>query len=127
MKQDHFYEGLNPEYQQMLANKVDGEHPARYTDLLLAAQKLERLAEARDPLLPTTITSGGSNVTHSQTPGNLFPSWKLKDSQTFTTQSPMVESNEAAEDSIMKAEEEEQAKSSAGVTNGNIAYHWYYY
>ena len=35
----------------MLAHKVDGEHPARYSDLLLAAQKLERLAEARDLLL----------------------------------------------------------------------------
>ena len=42
MKQDCFYEGLNPEYQWMLAHKVDSEHPARYSNLLLADQKLER-------------------------------------------------------------------------------------
>ena len=28
MKHDHFYQGLNPEYQQMLAHKVYAEHPA---------------------------------------------------------------------------------------------------
>ena len=88
-----FHEGLNPEYQWMSAHKVDGEHPARYSDLSLAAQKLERQAEARDPLLLKTNPTGGSNVTHSQTSGNLFPSQKLKGSHTFTTQSAMVESN----------------------------------
>ena len=36
----------------MLAQKVDGEYPASYSDLLLVALKLERWAEARDPLLP---------------------------------------------------------------------------
>ena len=36
MKQDHFHEGLNPEYRQMLAHKVDGQIPAGYSDLLLA-------------------------------------------------------------------------------------------
>ena len=41
MKRDHFYEGLNPKYRQMLAHKVDGEHPAGYSVLLLAAWKLE--------------------------------------------------------------------------------------
>ena len=51
MKQDYFYEGLNPKYQWMLAHKVDGKHPNNYSDLLLAAQKLERQAEARDLLL----------------------------------------------------------------------------
>ena len=40
MKCDHFYEDLNPKYQQMLAHKVDDEHLARYSNLLLAAQKL---------------------------------------------------------------------------------------
>ena len=62
MKWHHFYEGLNPEYQSMLAHKVDGEHPASYSDLLLAAQKLERWAEARAPLLLKTTTTGRSNV-----------------------------------------------------------------
>ena len=47
---------------------------ASYCDLLLAAQKLERQAEARDLLLPKTTTTGGSNVTQPQTSGNLFPS-----------------------------------------------------
>ena len=42
MKWDHFYECLNPEYQQMLAHKVDDEHPIGYSDLLLAAKKLEK-------------------------------------------------------------------------------------
>ena len=84
MKQDHFYEGLNPKYWCMLAHKVDGKHPASYSDLLLAAWKLERQAEARDPLLPKTTTTGGSNVTQPQTSGNLFPSRKLKGNHTFT-------------------------------------------
>ena len=63
MKQDCFYEGLNCKYQCMLAHKVDGEHSASCSNLLLAAQKLERWAEARDPLLPMTTITGGSNVT----------------------------------------------------------------
>ena len=33
----------------MLAHKVDGEHPASYSNLHLAAQKLERWAEAHRP------------------------------------------------------------------------------
>ena len=45
MKHDHFYEGLNPKYQHMLACKVHGENPAGYSDLFLATQKLERRAE----------------------------------------------------------------------------------
>ena len=69
----------------MVAHKVDGEHPVGYSDLLLAAQKLERWEEARDSLLPKTTTTGALNVTHSQTPGNLFPSQKLKGNYTFTT------------------------------------------
>ena len=42
MKWDHFYKGLNPIYQCMLAHKVDGKHLASYSDLLLAVWKLER-------------------------------------------------------------------------------------
>ena len=42
MKWDHFYKGLNLEYQCMLANKMDGKYPTTYSDLLLAAGKLER-------------------------------------------------------------------------------------
>ena len=81
MKKECFYEGLNSKYRCMLAHKVDGEHPTSYSfsyNLLLAAQKLERWAEARDPLLPKITTTGGSNVTHSQTPRNLFPSRKAE-------------------------------------------------
>ena len=51
-KQDCFYEGLSPKYQQMLAHKVNWENPVTYSKLLLATQKLERQAEARHPLLP---------------------------------------------------------------------------
>ena len=68
----------------MLANKVDDENPVVYSELLLAAQKLERQMEARDLLYPKTTTTGGSNVTHSHLQGNLFPSQKLKGSCTFT-------------------------------------------
>ena len=67
----------------MLVHKVDDEHPTGYSDLLLAAKKLERQAEARDTLLLKTTTASGSNVTHSQTPGNLSPSQKLKGNHTF--------------------------------------------
>ena len=89
---------------QNVAHKVDGEHPTRYCGLLLAAWKLERQAEARDPLLLKTTPTGGSDVTHSQTSENLFPSQKLKGSCTFTSQSAMVESNGVAEGSCMEAE-----------------------
>ena len=83
----------------MLAHKVDGEHLAGYSDLLLAAQNLERWAEARDPLLSRTTAADRSNITCSQTLGNLFPSQKLKGNCTFTVQSASVENNEAEEDS----------------------------
>ena len=42
----------------MLAHKVDSENPVTYSELLLAAQKLERWVEASDPLLPKTTTTG---------------------------------------------------------------------
>ena len=106
MKRDPFYEGLNPKYQWMLAHKVDGEHPARYSDLLLAAWKLERWAEVRDSLLLKAASMGGPNVTNSQTSGNLFPSQKLKGNQNSTTRLTMVESNGVAEDSGTKEEVE---------------------
>ena len=68
----------------MLAHRVDGENPVTYSELLLAVWKLERQAEARGPLLLNATTTEGSNVTHSQSQGNLFPSRKLKGSHTFT-------------------------------------------
>ena len=68
MKHDCFYKSLTLEYRQMLAHKVDGEHPASYSDLPLAVQKLERRAEARDPLPPKAAATNGSTTTHSQMP-----------------------------------------------------------
>ena len=59
IKQDHFYKALNPKYWCMLAQKVDGEHPTGYSDLLPVAWKLEVWAEARDHLFPKTTTAGG--------------------------------------------------------------------
>ena len=98
----------------MLAHKVDGEHPAGYSNLLLAAQMMERWIEARNPLLPKATTTRGSNITCSQTPGNLFPSWKWKGSHTFTTQSTTVESNNIEKDSGVNPEGKEEVESSAG-------------
>ena len=49
----------------MLAHKVDGKHPTGYSDLFLAAQKLERQVEARDPLHPKTTKAKAMNATHS--------------------------------------------------------------
>ena len=104
MKRDHFYEGLDPEFRHMLAHKVDSDHPASYSDFLLAAQKIERQNKARDPLVLKTTTTGGLNVTHSQTPVNLFPSQKLKGNWTFTSQSATVEGNKVGEDPDAKPE-----------------------
>ena len=112
MKWDHFCEGLNTKYHQMLAHKMDGKHPTNYSDLLLAAQTLERQAEARDPLLPKTTTTGGSNVTQPQTSGNLFPSRKLKGNHTFMAQSAIVESIGTEGETSVKPEGEEEAESS---------------
>ena len=84
MKRDHFYEGLNPKYQCMLAHRMDGKHPASYFNLLLAACRLKSWAEARDSLLKKTTTTGGSNGTWPQALGNVFPSGKLKGNHTFT-------------------------------------------
>ena len=73
MKWDYFYEGLKPEYQHMLSHKVDAEHPASYSNLFIAAWKLERWAEARDPLLPKPTMTGGTNVTWPQASRKFFP------------------------------------------------------
>ena len=96
----------------MLAHKVDGEHPTNYSDLLLAAWKLERWAKARDLLLPKTTTTGGLDDTWPKTSGYLFPSGKLKGNHTFTVQSTTVESIGAEEDLSVKPEREEEAESS---------------
>ena len=112
VKQDHFYEGLSPRYQQMLTHMVDGENPVTYSELHLAVQKLERWMEARDPLLPKTTTTGSLNVTHSHSQRNLFLSRKLEASHTFTAQSAVVEDNETGEDSGPKPNVEKEAVSS---------------
>ena len=108
-----FYEGLSPEYWWMLAHKGDGENLVSYSKLLLAACKLERQMEARDPLLPKTITTGISNIICSHSQGNLFPSRKLKSSCTFTAWSAVVEDCETEEDSGPKPNGEKEAESSA--------------
>ena len=72
MKKDHFYKGLNPKYQHIFAHKVNGKHLASYSNLLLAAWKLERWAEARDPLLLKTTMTGGSNVTQPHRHWGIF-------------------------------------------------------
>ena len=94
MKWDHCYEGLNPEYCQMLVHKVDG------------TWKLERRAESRDPPPPKTAVTSVLNWMHSQTPGNLFPLHKLKGNHTFNAQAVTIGNNEAEEDSSAKQEGE---------------------
>ena len=84
MKHDHFYEGLNPEYQWMLAHNVDSENPAVYSDLL-AAWRQERRAEARDPLPPKTAVTSGLNVWYILRPQGIYSphtSWRV--TNTFT-------------------------------------------
>ena len=77
MKWDHFYEGLSPKYQDMLVHKVHGKHPTNYSDLLFAAEKLEKQAEARDFMLTKTTMTEGSNVTWPQTSVNFLEgSWR---------------------------------------------------
>ena len=114
MKWDHFYKGMNPEYWHMLAHKVDGKHPASYSELLLAVWKLEWWAEARDPLLLKPTTTGGTNVTQSQQLGNMYPSRKLKGNHTFTAQSTIVECVETEGDSTVGPEGEKEIESSEG-------------
>ena len=116
----------------MLAHKVDAEQPARYSNLLSAAQKLERQTEARDPLPPKTAVTSGPHVTHSQTTGNLFPSHKLKGNHTFTAQAATLGNGKVGKDSGAKAEggeetelsdgKEVEATSRAGETDQSIEY-----
>ena len=104
----------------MLAHKVDDENPVTYSELFLAALKLERQTEARDPLLPKTTTTSGSHITHSHSQGYLFPSRKLKGSHTFTAQSAGVEDFEAEEDSDPRPDMEKEVKSSAEEDTGLV-------
>ena len=114
MKWDCFYKGLNPKYRHMLTHKVDGKHPISYSNLLLAAQKLERWAEARDLLLPKTTMTGGSYVTWPQASGNLFPSMKWKGNCTFMAQYAIVKSIGTEGDSTAGLEGKEEVESSGG-------------
>ena len=107
VKWDCFYKGLRSKYQQMLAHEVNDENPITYSELLLAAQKLERWAE------PKTTNAGSLNVTHSHSQGNLFPSRRLNGNHTFTAQSAVVEDYETEEDSGPKPSEEKEAEPSA--------------
>ena len=69
------------------------------------------MGRSQRSLAPKNMTTGGSNVTQSQTSGNLFPSRKLKGNCTFTAQSTVVESTEAEEDLSVKPEGEEESES----------------
>ena len=106
MKHDNFYEGLSPKYQWILVHKVDGENSAGYCGLLLAAWKLERRAQAWDPLLPETAVTCGLNVIHSQAPGNLIPSHMQKGNHTFTAWAVTIGNDEGEADSGAKQEGE---------------------
>ena len=97
----------------MLVHNVDGEHLASYSDLLLAAQMLERQAEARDPLPPKMAPPSGSKITSSQMPGNLFPSCKLKCNCTFAAGAMIIRMDEAKEDPSKKPEGEGETELSA--------------
>ena len=97
----------------MLAHKVHGKNPVTYSELLPAAQKLERWSEARDPLLLNTTTAGSLNITHSHSQGNLFLCRKLKGSHTFTAQDTVVEDHETEDDSGPKPNGEKEGESSA--------------
>ena len=52
-------------------------------------------------------------MTHSQTPGNLFPSYKLKGNHTFTAQAATIGKDEVEEDTSVKQEGEGEAEPSA--------------
>ena len=105
----------------MLTQKVDGEHPASYSNLLLVAQRLKRWAETRDPLLPKTTAAGKLNITHSQTPG---PFQNLKGNCTFTAQSTTVENNEVEEDSGMTPEGEKRGQIFSWRGCRNLKWSW---
>ena len=97
----------------MLAHKVNGKNPVTYSELLLAAPKLERQTEIRVPLLLKTTTAGSLNITNSHSQGYLFPCRKLKGNCIFTAQSAAVEDHETKEDSAPKPNREKEAESYA--------------
>ena len=113
MKCNCFYGGLNPKYQQMLAHKEDGEHPASNSDLLLTAQKLQRQAEGRDPPPPKMAATKGSDMTHSQMPGNSFTLCNLKGNHTFATEAVTIRNDMTEEDPGVKLEGEGETEPSA--------------
>ena len=115
MKCDHFYEDLNPTHQQMSAHKVDGEHPASHSNLLLAAWKLIRQAEARDPLPPKMVATSGLNMMYSQMQGKQIPLHlpKLKGNYTFATWAVTIRNDEAEEISSVKQKGEGEMMPSA--------------
>ena len=96
----------------MLAHNVEGEHPASYSDLLLATQELERWAEARDPLPQKMAATSGLNMMHFQMPGNC----------TFATQATTIGNEEVEEDSSVKQEggEKEPSADEEVKTSGRI-------
>ena len=106
VKWDCFYEGLSPEYWQMLAPEVNSENPVTYSELLLTDQKLEIWVEAKDPLLLKTPTARSLNATCSHSQWNLFPTRNLKGNCSFTAQSAVVEDHKDEEDTGPKPDGE---------------------
>ena len=72
-----------------------------------------KIDKSQRPLVLKTTTNGSSNITHSHSHGNLFPSRKLKGNHTFTTQSAAVEDCETEVDSSPKPNGEKEAESPA--------------
>ena len=97
----------------MLVHILDAELPASYSGLLLGIQKLEGWAEARNPPPLKIAVTNGSTAMHSEMPGNLFPSCKLKGHHTFSTQAATVGNGTAEEDPGVELEEEKETEPSA--------------
>ena len=98
----------------MLAHKVYGEHPAWYSWPAPSSLKVGKMGRSQRSSTPEDHYNWRIKCNLFSDIGELVPSQKLKGSHTFTAWSATVESNEAAEDSGMKAKEEEEAESSAG-------------
>ena len=99
---DCLYEGLSPEYQQMLAHKVNGLNCSSQPRSWKDGQKPEIPCSQKNP------TTGIMNVTCFHSQGNLFPSRKLKGNCTT------VEDHENEDDLGPKPDRGKEAKSSAG-------------
>ena len=69
--------------------------------------KTGKKGRGQDPLPPKIAVTSGSNVIHSQTPGKLFPSCKLKANHTFTTLALIIGSVEGEANPGAKQEEGE--------------------